>query len=116
MRALRNFLIIALLALAVAVVPGGGELTEALLTLISMAFLAAIAFGVYRAYRQNEFAYMALDDRARTVLLGSIGVIALMIAGADELLETSLGTLLWIAALAGSAFAIYRVWVAASTY
>ena len=116
MRGLRNFLIIALLALVVAVVPGGGELAEAIITVLTMAFLATIAFGVYRAYRQNQLTYDSLGDRPRGMLLGAVGVIALMIAGADELLESSLGTLAWIALLAGSGFAIYRVWVEASTY
>jgi hypothetical protein len=45
-----------------------------------------------------------------------VGVIVLMVAGADELLDDGLGTLIWIAAVAGAGFAIFRVWTEAHTY
>jgi tetrahydromethanopterin S-methyltransferase subunit C len=43
------------------------------------------------------------------LLLGSLGAICLMIAGADELLDTGAGTLVWIGVLGLSVFAIARV-------
>jgi hypothetical protein len=43
-------------------------------------------------------------------------MIVLMIAGADELLDSGLGTLAWIAAIAAASFAIFRIWTEAHTY
>jgi hypothetical protein len=50
------------------------------------------------------------------VLVGAVGVIVLMIAGADEMLNTGGGTLLWIGLLAASVVALWRLWVESQTY
>lgn len=116
MRTLRNIAIIALLALVLAAVPGGGNVAEGILALLLVTFLAMIAAAVYMAYRRNEFAYMTLTDRQRLFLLGGLGAIVLMIAGTDELLDSSLGALVWIIVLAASIFAIARVVVESRSY
>jgi hypothetical protein len=108
-RAARNIAIIALLALVVAAVPGGGNLADGILAVLLMAFLVILAAAAYLAYRQNSLAYMTLDDRQRLILLGALGAIALMIAGADELLDTGAGALVWIGVLGLSIFGIARV-------
>jgi hypothetical protein len=43
-------------------------------------------------------------------------MIALLIAGSDELFSTGGGTLLWILLLGGSIVAIWRIWIDAHTY
>ena len=116
MQTVRNVAIIAVLALGVALIPGGGTAAETTLTALVMGFLAAIGFFVYRLYAQNQLTLAALTDLQRAILFGAVGVIALMIAGADELLETGAGTLVWIALIALSGFAIFRVWTEASSY
>jgi hypothetical protein len=108
-RVARNIAIIALLALILAAVPGGGNLADGILAALSVAFLVIIAAAGYLIYRQNHFAYMTLTERQRTWLLGALGAIVLMIAGADELLDTGAGTLVWIGVLGLSIFAIVRV-------
>ena len=109
MRAARNIAIIALLALVLATVPGGGNLADGVLAALSVAFLVIIGAAGYLIYRQNQFAYMTLTDSQRAWLLGALGAIVLMIAGADELLDTGAGTLVWIGVLGLSIFAIVRV-------
>ncbi|HEY8467073.1 MAG TPA: hypothetical protein VIL04_09740 [Solirubrobacterales bacterium] len=116
MRALRNIAIIAALAFVVAAVPGGGNLATGILAALTITFLAMIATAVYFAWRQNQFAYMALTDRQRATLLAALGAIALMVAGADELLETGIGAVAWIAVLGLSIFAIVRVVVESRSY
>jgi hypothetical protein len=116
LRALRNIAIIALLALAVTAVPGGGNVAEGLITALVMAFLAAIAFAVYRVFRQNSFAYMALTDGWRAAVAAAVGAIVLMIAGADELLATGLGLVVWLAVLGGAVFTLVRAWGEAQSY
>lgn len=104
------------LALVVAFVPGGGNAADALLTAITMAFLTAIAWTVYVLSRQNELTLATLSDGRRAVLYGALGLIALLIAGSDELFSTGLGTLAWLFLLAASVAAIWRIWVEANTY
>lgn len=115
-RNLRNIAIVALLALAITVLPGGGDAADTVLTAISMAFLAAIAFAVYRFYREQQMTMLSLTDGRRALLFGALGVIALMIAGADEMLDTSGGAVAWIALIAASVAAIVVVWREATTY
>lgn len=116
MQTARNIAIIAVLALGVAAIPGGGTAAETVLAALVMGFLAAIGFLVYRLYRENQLTLSTLRDSQRAILYGAFGVLALMVAGADELLDTGAGTLVWIALIALSAFAIFRVWTEANTY
>ena len=116
MRHLRNIAIIAALALVVAAVPGGGNAAEAVLTTISIAFLVVIGLAGYQLYRSQSFTIMALTDGQRGLLVGALGLIVLMIAGADELLATGLGALVWIGLMAAAVVAIWRIWVESQTY
>jgi len=108
-RAARNIAIIALLALVVAAVPGGGNLADGILAALTIAFLVIIGVMGFILYRQNRVAYMTLDDRQRMILIGAIGAIVLMIAGTDELLDTGAGVIVWIAILGLAVFGIARV-------
>ena len=109
MRALRNVAIIALLALVVAAVPGGGNLADGVVAALSVLFLALIGATGYLLYRQNRLAFIGLEERQRSILLGALGAIALMIAGADELLDSGAGALVWIGVMGLAVFAIVRV-------
>jgi len=115
-RVLRNIAIIALVALAVTVVPGGGNVADAVLTALMLCFLTAIAFAVHRIYREQSFSFLALPDRWRAAVIVAVGAVVLMIVGADELLSTGLGLLIWIAVIAGAVFTVVRAWREAHTY
>jgi hypothetical protein len=115
-RVARNVAIIAVLALGVAFVPGGGAAADTVLATLFMGFLAALGFLVYRLYMENQLTLATLTDGRRAVLYGAVGAIALMLAGTDELFDTGGGTLLWIAVLALSVVAIITVWREATTY
>jgi hypothetical protein len=115
-RNLRNAAIVMLLALLVAFAPAGGNAAEAILTAITMGFLAAIAWTVFVLSRQNQLTLATLSDSRRAVLYGALGLIALLIAGSDEMFASGGGTLAWILLLGGSIAAIWRIWVEANTY
>jgi hypothetical protein len=115
-RAARNVAIIALLAVPIAFVPGGGDAADGILTALVLGFLATIGFAGFQLYRRDQLTLLGLEDRSRAILYGAVGLIVLMIAGADELLDDGLGTLVWIAAIAGAAFAIFRIWTEAHSY
>jgi O-antigen/teichoic acid export membrane protein len=116
LRIARNVAIIALLALVVDVVPGGGNAATAVLTAITIVFLGLIAFSVWLFYRQNQFTWLSLTTRQRNAVVVSLGVLALMLAGFDELLSTGLGTIVWAALVAAAVVAIWRTWIESRTY
>ena len=117
MRAVRNITIIVLIAIPVAFLPGGGRVANAVITVLMMAFLATIGFAARQVYRQNRLTYDTLPDAQRAVLLGSLGVIALMIAGADEMLGGGgFEAVLWVTLVACAVLAIVGVWTRARSY
>jgi hypothetical protein len=116
MRTLRNVAIIMALALAVAFAPSGGNVAEAILTAITMGFLAAIAWMLFVLGRQNQLTLATLSDARRGILYGALGMIALLVAGSDKLFSTGGGTLVWIVLLGASIAAIWRIWIDANTY
>jgi len=111
----RNVAIILALAAIVDLVPGGGAAAETILVAISMAFLAAIAWFVYRIYREQEFTLSTLSDGRRAILFGAVGAIALLIAGYEEFSDWDGGVVLWIALMGAAAAAIFLVWREANT-
>jgi hypothetical protein len=115
LRSLRNVAIVMLAAFVVAFAPHGGNAAETVVTAITMAFLAAIAWTLYVFSRENQLTLATLSDGRRAVLYGALGMIALLIAGSDELFATGGGTLAWILLFAGSVAAIWRIWVEANT-
>ncbi len=105
-----------LAAVVVAFVPAGGNVADAILTAITIGFLAAISWTLYVLSRQNELTLAALRDSRRAILYGALGLIALLIAGSDEMFSSGGGTLAWIVLLGASVAAIWKVWVEANSY
>jgi hypothetical protein len=116
MRTARNVAIILLLALAVDLLPGGGAAAETILVAISMAFFAAIAWFVFRLYREQQMTLLGMADGRRALLYGAVGAIALLIVGYEEFSSWSGGIVVWIALMAAAIAAIFVVWREASTY
>lgn len=104
-----------LLALGVALLPGGGNMAEAILTALTMALLAGITWMIYTLSRENQLTLATLPDSRRAILYGAAGMLVLLVAGSDKLFSTGGGTLLWIVLLAASVAAIWKVWIDANT-
>lgn len=116
MQTARNVAIIAVLALGVAFIPGGDAAADTALTALTMGFLVAIGFLCYRIYREQQLTLATIPDGRRALMFGALGLIALLIAGMDELLATTGGALAWIALMALSVLAIVYVWREATRY
>ena len=116
MRSLRNVAIVLLLAVVVAFAPAGGNAADTIMTAITMGFLAAIAWSLYVLSRQQQLTLATLSDGRRAILYAALGLIALLIAGSDEMFASGGGTLAWILLLGASVAAIWRIWVEANTY
>jgi hypothetical protein len=107
----RNIAIILVLAAAVAFIPGGGTTAAIAGAVLSTLILVALVFFVGRLYRDHRLDLEVLGDRWRGVLYGAVGVIVLAMAARERLQDQgSGGTIVWIALLAGSAYAVYLVW------
>jgi hypothetical protein len=107
---LRNVAIVLVLAAAVAFIPGGGDTASLIGAALSTAILACFVMLAARFYRENRMEVLGLPDRWRATLYGAIGVIVLAMAARPRLVDTGGGLLVWLAAVAGSAYALYRVW------
>jgi hypothetical protein len=106
---LRNIGIVLVLAGIVYFVPGGGNAAAVIGALLSTAILAAFVMLAARFYRERRMDILGLPDRWRATLYGALGVIVLAMAARPRLIETGGGTIVWLVAVAGSAYALYRV-------
>ena len=113
---LRNVALIALVALAVAVIPGGSATAELLLAILSLGFLAAIGFLGYRLYMEHRFTLWSMSDKHRALLYGGVTVATATLIASDRLFDSGLGTILWFSLLGGSVFAVYHAWIESRRY
>jgi len=103
--------VIALVALAITVLPGGGTAVEVVLTALTIAFLAAIGLFGYRLFHQFRFEIESLEDRDRAVLYGSIALAILTFAAARRMFDAGGGgTIAWLALVGISVYGLYWVW------
>jgi hypothetical protein len=116
MQTIRNVAIIAALAAAIDFLPGGGDAAATVLSALTMVFLAAIAWLLFRFYREQQFTFATLSDARKAGLFGAVGAIALLIVGYDEFSSWSGGVVLWIALIAGCVGAIFLIWRDATSY
>jgi drug/metabolite transporter (DMT)-like permease len=113
-----NFLIVALVALAFTVAPGGDATLGVLLTLLGIAFFAAIALLGYRLYREHRFTLEALGERERLVLYASVGLAFLTFVATRRLfaLNGGLGVLIFLVLLGLASYGVYWVFVQSRRY
>jgi Kef-type K+ transport system membrane component KefB len=116
-KAARNIAIIALVALAITVLPGGGPTLDIVLTLVTIAFFAAIALLGYRLYREHHFTLDALEERQRLVLYGSVGLAFLTFAATRRMFDAGgLGAVGWIALLGLASYGVFWVYTQSTRY
>jgi hypothetical protein len=113
---LRNVAIILALAAVVDFLPGGGAAADTVMAALTMIFLAAIAWFVYRLYREQQLTLSTLTDPQKAGLFGAVGGIALLVVAYDEFRSWTGGLLLWIALMAGCVAAIFLIWRSATSY
>lgn len=112
-----KFGVIALVALALTALPGGGGALRVVLTLLSVAFFTAIAYLGYRLYRQYSFELQSLDDRVRLALYGCVGLALLTFCATDRMFDSGgLGVLAWLSLLGIASYGIYWVWTQYRSY
>jgi uncharacterized protein involved in cysteine biosynthesis len=117
MRLAINWAIIALIALAIVVLPGGGPTLSVVMTTLSIAFFVAIALFAYRMYHQHKFTLDSLTDRQRLVLYASIGLAFLNFTATSRLFNAGgLGVLVWLLLLGLCSYGVMWVYVSYRSY
>ncbi len=107
----RNIVIVALLAAGVAFLPNGGNVADAIFTTITMAFLAGLAWTVYRLTYEFRTGLLGLAESRRVILYSCFGLVVLLIAGSAKMFSTGLGTMAWLLLMAA---ALVGVWLVVS--
>jgi hypothetical protein len=106
-----KFGVIALVALLLEVLPGGGNALDVVLTALTIAFFAAIALLVARMYRQYRLDIETLDSSIRLALYGSLAIAVLTFTGTDRLFDAGGGGVLaWFALLALASYGLFWAW------
>ncbi len=116
LQTVRNVAIILALAAAVDFLPGGGAAAATVLSALTMIFFAAIAWLVYRLYREQQLTLATLSDARKAGLFGAVGAIALLVVAYDDMVSWAGGFLLWVALMAGCVGVIFLIWRNATTY
>ena len=116
-RTLRNFGIVALIALAIALAPGGGTGLSVALWILTVAFFASIALLGFRLYRENRFTLDSLSTTERGVAYGSVGLAFVDFTATSRLFQLGGGgVLIWLAILGLCSYGIFWVWRRQSEY
>jgi tellurite resistance protein TehA-like permease len=103
--------VVALVALVLTVLPGGGNALDVVLTALTIAFFAAIALLVARLYRQYRLDIETLDPNIRLVLYGSLAIAVLTFTASDRLFNVGgAGVLLWFGLLALASYGLFWAW------
>jgi hypothetical protein len=109
--------VIALLALAIVSLPGGGDARTLISGTLQAAFLAAIAWSITRLYYGRRDWLSQLEDRTRGVLYGAFALALVAIVSFGKYAPLSFaGVMLYLALVVGCAAAVYWVWTESRKY
>jgi uncharacterized protein involved in cysteine biosynthesis len=112
-----NFAILALIALAIVLVPGGGTGLSVVLWLLTIAFFVAISLFGFRLYREHRYTIQSLSVAERAVAYGSVGLAFLNFVATQRLFNLGGGgVLVWLAILGLCSYGIYWAWTHSQQY
>ena len=102
--AVRNVAIIAVIAAAVAFLPGGGTGANVVITGIYLIFLSAIIWVAVIMYREHRSALYMLPDSRRALLYIAAGVLAVTLTATHRLWATPAGSVAWLVLVGASVY------------
>jgi hypothetical protein len=112
----RNILILLAIAAIIVILPGGGTAAQVLVQGISLLFLATFAWIASRLYREHRVALYSLGDGRRALLYGALAVAAVTWTAKARMWTSTSGKIVWFALLAGAAYTVFAVIMAARRY
>jgi heme/copper-type cytochrome/quinol oxidase subunit 4 len=110
MKAARNLAIILALAALVTLAPGGLTARDTVANIITVVFLAGIAFFAYRLYMEHRVALFDLPEQTRLLLYGSATALAFALVATRKFWdESGVYILLWFALIGLAAYGLVVV-------
>jgi hypothetical protein len=100
----RNAAIVLAIAAVVAFVPGANHGTAVLIEVISLAFLATLAWIGSILYRQNRSTLYSLGDGRRGALYGALVVLAVTLTATHRLWLSPGGSVAWLVLVGASVY------------
>jgi hypothetical protein len=98
LKTVRNIAIIVVLAVLVWLLPQGATAGYTVSNLLSVIFLAGLAFFAYRMYMENRAALFDLPERSRVILYGSVALLIVTLTATSRMWNANGGfILLWFA-------------------
>jgi hypothetical protein len=110
MQTARNVGIIVLVALAVWLVPGGGEGSDLVGKTLNAIFIVVTALIVGILYRQYRAEIFGLGDQWRFALYAAVGIAILTVSITPRMWATGPGALVWCALIATCSYTLYTIW------
>ena len=112
----RNVAIVMAIAAVVAFVPGAGRGAGFLIVVVSLTFLASIAWVASIMYRENRTTLYSLGTRRRAALYGALAVLAITLTATPRMWQTSGGSVAWLVLVGASVYVGCTVLWAARRY
>ncbi|MDQ3936759.1 MAG: hypothetical protein M3340_19245 [Actinomycetota bacterium] len=114
---LGKFGIVALIALVLFLLPGGGDALGVILTLLTITFFTLIAVFAARLYREHRFTIESLSERERMVSYGSVGLALLTFTATSRMFDAGpLGVVAWLGLLGLASYGVYWTWRSSQEY
>ena len=113
---LRNAAIVAVLALGVYALPGGGTAADFFAALLFVLLTVGLGLFAGRLYLEHRVGIFSLGDRYRALLYGAFGVAVWTLAAGQKLFASNGGTVLWFVLMGGAGYALYLVYRHAREY
>lgn len=114
---IRNVAIIFLIAAVVYALGSTGDFAvNFVVQVVSLAFLAALAWIASRLYREHRVDLHSLGTRRRAVLYVAVGVLALALSAIDRFWSSGFGTVIWLVVIACCGYALYAVYRSSREY
>jgi len=112
----RNVAIVALLALGVWALPGGGTAAAFVGALLFVLLTIGLGLFAARMYLEYRTTLYGLGDGHRAMLYVALGVAVFALASGPKLFSTGAGTVVWFALIGGASYALYVVYRHAREY
>ena len=114
--AVRNVLIVLVIAALVALIQGGVTAANVAIQAVTLVFLGVLVWFLSITYRERRVSLYSLGDGRRALLYVALGVGTLTLTATSRLWGTGAGSVAWLILLGGSAYAVFAVLWSARKY